>query len=192
MKLTEFLDSRDDRTPPYTILWSAEGRDWLIEIDTGFSGDRVICVGFSVRSFGSSQALRTLCGFPDEHQTTQEVTASLVRGLPVGSLTQRAISGLMRMLEATGRDAELFKPLIEETRKGPKRGRPTLYDDDHWARVAEVYSREYAAGGHPTKKVAEVFKVNRHTAAKWVATSRRRGFLGQTTPRRAGGAIQPK
>jgi len=47
-------------------------------------------------------------------------------------------------------------------------------DDAHLQEVSEVYR---TAERHPTKAVAERFGVPRPTAARWVTTARRRGFL---------------
>lgn len=56
----------------------------------------------------------------------------------------------------------------------PRRGRPPLYDDDHWKAVAQVY---LAADGAPVRAVAAHFSVSRPTAMGWAQTARLKGFL---------------
>lgn len=59
--------------------------------------------------------------------------------------------------------------------------------DDALRKVALVYSVSYACGQPPAKRVTEVFRLARSTAGRWVTMARERGFLGPTTPGRAGG-----
>lgn len=56
-----------------------------------------------------------------------------------------------------------------------RRGRPTLYDDDHWGQVADVYR---SAATAPVRTVAERWVVSRTTARKWVERCRRKGLIG--------------
>lgn len=58
--------------------------------------------------------------------------------------------------------------------------------DDALRKVAVVYAVSYACGLPPAKKVTEVFGLVRSTAARWITMARGRGFLGPTTPGRAG------
>lgn len=59
--------------------------------------------------------------------------------------------------------------------------------DDALRKVALVYAVSYACGQPPAKRVTEVFGLARSTAGRWITMARRRGFLGETTPGRAGG-----
>jgi hypothetical protein len=74
---------------------------------------------------------------------------------------------------------------IEAPRRRP--GRPVSYGPDHYQEIARIYAEAWRAGDrHPTATVAAKMHVVRSTAAKWVASARRLGLLGPTTPRRAG------
>jgi hypothetical protein len=55
---------------------------------------------------------------------------------------------------------------------GRKRGRPRIYDIDHFREVAQVYSEAEWFDQHPTKAVAHRWTVGRSTAAKWVSRAR--------------------
>lgn len=52
--------------------------------------------------------------------------------------------------------------------------------------VARVYSCALAAGDKPAKAVQDAFEVPRYTAGRWVASARKRGFLGPAEPGKAG------
>ncbi len=77
-------------------------------------------------------------------------------------------------------------PLVERVKSGqetadilrsaapPKRGRPVLYETEHWQSVAAAYT---AAPGRPVVAVAEHFVVSRALARKWVETCRHRGLI---------------
>lgn len=58
--------------------------------------------------------------------------------------------------------------------------------DDVLRQVAVVYAVAYACDQPPTKAVTATFGLARSTAGRWVARARERGFLGPTTPGRAG------
>lgn len=58
--------------------------------------------------------------------------------------------------------------------------------DDALRKLAVVYAVSYACGLPPTKKAAETLGLVRSTAGRWVTMARARGFLGPTTPGRAG------
>jgi hypothetical protein len=64
------------------------------------------------------------------------------------------------------------------------RGKPLT--DDRLQDVAAVYRTAFEAGTYPTHAVAAHFDVTAVVATSWVATSRRRGFLGATTAGKAG------
>jgi hypothetical protein len=58
---------------------------------------------------------------------------------------------------------------------GPRKGRPPLYGDEHWAEVARVYAGATAA---PVQSVAREFSVSGSLARKWVERARAKGLLG--------------
>lgn len=58
--------------------------------------------------------------------------------------------------------------------------------DDALRKLAVVYAVTYAVGEPPAKRVTEVFGLARSTAGRWITMARERGFLGPTTPGRAG------
>jgi hypothetical protein len=53
-----------------------------------------------------------------------------------------------------------------------KQGRPPIYDLEHFREVARVYSEAEWLGQPPTKTVADRWKVQLSTAAKWVSRAR--------------------
>lgn len=58
--------------------------------------------------------------------------------------------------------------------------------DDALRKAAIVYAVAYACGLPPTKTVMTNLGLARSTAGRWVTLARERGFLGPTTPGRAG------
>jgi transposase len=61
-----------------------------------------------------------------------------------------------------------------------RRGR-RAHPPEHYAEVAEVYRTAYRLQQSPTQAVADQFKVEKSTAAKYVARARERGLLPQTS-----------
>lgn len=104
------------------------------------------------------------------------------RGVGPASGQDGRAEALLAMLHAV----EL--PIDSSKRRG---GRPPVYGDEHYREVARIYAEAWSHGDrHPTATVAIELTVARSTAAKWVMTARRLGFLSPTVPRRAGG-IRP-
>lgn len=58
--------------------------------------------------------------------------------------------------------------------------------EDALRKLAVVYAVAYACGQPPAKRATEVFGLARSTAGRWITMARERGFLGPTTPGRAG------
>lgn len=58
-------------------------------------------------------------------------------------------------------------------------GRPRMYGDDHYRRVAEVYMAAWLRGDNPTQAVERQFYTSHSTAARWVRECRKpqRGLL---------------
>lgn len=61
--------------------------------------------------------------------------------------------------------------------------------EDALRKLAVVYAVSYACGQPPAKRVTEAFGLARSTAGRWIMLARERGFLGETTPGRAGGTV---
>jgi hypothetical protein len=129
------------------------------------------------------------------------VTTELFRSIPIASLIGDARRDLLDMArQAADRIDELGKHEIAARLRayGRKfgvssaaRGRPRLYDADHYAEVARVYMAAYRSGEHPRQAVAEQFGTSPSNAAKWVAKARKDGLLEPTKPGRAGWAKKP-
>jgi hypothetical protein len=89
--------------------------------------------------------------------------------------------------------AEFYRRTNEKLRKlkgARQTGRPTQYDESHFAAVAQVYSQALATHQNPTGAVAERFSVSKSAAAKWVARCRAMGLLPPTTRGRSAGGSQ--
>ena len=74
-------------------------------------------------------------------------------------------------------------------------GRPRLYGDDHYRKVARIYSEAWRRGEAPTQAVErhpDFVPLPYSTAARWVRECRKRGFLGETEKRVAGGVLPPE
>jgi hypothetical protein len=56
-------------------------------------------------------------------------------------------------------------------------GRPKVYDDAHYERVAGIYLRARASKSPPVQAVQATWNVSRGTAAGWVAKARAAGWL---------------
>jgi hypothetical protein len=75
---------------------------------------------------------------------------------------------------------------FEQTRPAGERGRRRL-TDEFLEEVANVYRTALEAGdAAPRRAVQEWQGVPTQTAARWIAEARRRGFLGDTRPGKAG------
>jgi hypothetical protein len=132
-------------------------------------------------------------------------TAVLVHRLPGEpplTATRLRKTALARMIEAAGSRAALKKDgsgigfAILRDKQGwleayrseahkPRRGQ--RLEDEHLAKVAEIYRDALATGRPPTQTVAEVMHTARPNAGRWVAEARRRGLLAQAPgPGRAG------
>jgi len=110
--------------------------------------------------------------------------------LRADDLTTLTLEGLGRRLRSS-LSASDDSPLVREAAaalRPQRRGRPRLYSDDHYARVAGVYLR--ALDDHrrdPTVAVAQAWEVSRSTAAHWVMRARQSGLLPSTRPGKANG-----
>jgi transcriptional regulator with XRE-family HTH domain len=80
--------------------------------------------------------------------------------------------------------ADIVPSEPSEVRSGGRRRNAVT--DDHLRSVAGIYRCAVESGEAPTWAVAAAFDGSHSTAARWVGMARARGFLGGTTPGRAG------
>lgn len=109
------------------------------------------------------------------------VDSAGLRLVPVAQLVSHAVSPFVWQGEPGERGSK-WTPFAGAGRDDAMNG-PT---DEALRKVAVVYAVTYAVGQAPVKKVTEVFGLARSTAGRWVTLARERGFLGPTTPGRAG------
>jgi hypothetical protein len=120
----------------------------------------------------------------DDELDPEPITTEILRRIPLARLIEETLGQAVRGYEAAseweGGIAERAKerlPAVRAGSEGRKRpGRPRLYGDEHFAEVANIY-RSHSGGRSPTKAVEDHFKVNKSTAAKWVARAREIGLL---------------
>lgn len=164
------------------MVWSdpATG-SWSITLTWRRVSERYECVGFALNQPAPGTAY---------------VTAALVRSVPVGRLieeTRRIAGSVAENLAAGYTDADMTRGFegIAAGFKTPAGGRPRMYDDEHYRNVAAFYAAAWRGSAAPTKFVETTYGVSHSTAARWVHESRKRGFLGATDERRAGGVLPP-
>jgi hypothetical protein len=168
---------------------------WHITSHFGIVNGRRECVGLDVRSFkeaGEGEGKRKVPLRPGA--SYQVVTASVIRSLPVATLVRSNRQGLADIAAHVAADPatsaenrEMLTERAAELRSSTRR----LYDAEHFAQVAAIYSKAWEAGDAPTRAVAEQMKATRSAAAKWVARARQLGMLGKTDQRVAGG-VSPR
>jgi len=111
-----------------------------------------------------------------------EVTAEAIR-IPLRQIAQGQLDKIRPTVlgwQAVDGDrlAQLTRPLGYVTEPERRLGRPTEYDQDHWAQVAATWLSAWRGGSdRPTSDLADAYVVSKSTAAKWVALCRRRGLL---------------
>ncbi len=108
-----------------------------------------------------------------EYVTTREVRDRLISKAPTlpKPIREQAAKRL--------RTLERSKP----EPRGP--GRPPQYGDEHFEKVAAIYTAALRLGDPPTLAVAEDFVVSKSTAAKWIARAREKGLLPETAQGKA-------
>jgi len=163
---------------------------YLVTLDFAEVGGRLECVRFEI---GADM---------DEPNSPDPVpvTASALRGIPLGELIDQALFERTKTLRrwakeagpAGGRSRRLRDRVASaEASLGRAPGRPPEYSEDHFKQVADAYTRAWKIGGHPTESVATQWHVSPSAAAKWVARAREMGFLPPTERGRARGG-QPR
>ncbi len=106
------------------------------------------------------------------------VTTSDLRAIPLASLVNDARRQTVERMPGDSVD-------MRKARSGR-----TRLDKTHFENVAAVYVNAHKTSKSPTKEVAEVFKVSKSTAAKWVGRARHDfdpPLLGPTAKGKAGG-----
>jgi hypothetical protein len=203
-ELVRAIGERSRADPRELFEQRVEWRRWWIYLRFGEIGGRIECIGVEVM------------GNPDLPDQAP-VTALALRSLPFGKLVDRARRAYREALAAAAgeesegagwspgltpaereeiarrvRDDVGHRLALAEQDAGANRtGRPSLYSPEHFARVAEVYTAAWRAGGNPTEEVARRFGTSRSAAAKWVARTRAMGLLLPTTKGKAGGLAPP-
>jgi hypothetical protein len=117
---------------------------------------------------GYAESIREMSR-PDTDETDDDGGGSLVAG---GAVAARARKRLAALSDTATTDAT-------------QTGRPRMYEDGHYREVAAVYMEAHRTGQPPSKAVAARFKLAPSAARKQVYTTRRRGYLPPTTPRKA-------
>ena len=169
------------------------GRTWIVRLLWREIDERMECVGFSIEELHD----------PADAAAAQLVTATFIRSLPVGLFIQEQrrfharlanMAGLMAEAKGAEPEAGTWREQARKYEARGSRGRPRMYDDDHYRRVAEVYTAAWLEGDNPTQAVEKhpEFHTTHSTAARWVRECRRRGFLGPTKKRKAGGILPPE
>ena len=172
------------------ILWPDPMKGpWHIGASFAEVDGRLECVGLDVRSFRARPVVKDGEAVMEYRPPLgggqpRPVTANLFRSLPVAFLARTARRDLgdlaMYVADQPGRTTaqrQTLRTVAGQLAESPRR----VLDDDHFARVAEIYRRAWSTGDSaPTKAVAEQMKASRSAAAKWVARARAMGLLGET------------
>jgi hypothetical protein len=168
-----------DWLAPSERIWEHDGTPWRVVLRWAEIEGFAECVGIEIAPAADTPILR----------------ATVIRALPFGRLVRDArnarydetlgpvIEALGDMPEAT----EIPRGSDREARAWgakPDRRRPQL-DDEHYVRVAHLYSSAANRGTPPRKAVASVMRVSEPTASRWIAEARGRGLLPPTSPGRA-------
>jgi hypothetical protein len=168
---------------------------WLVRLGWREVGGRKECVGMVLAQKEPA--------YGDPYPPAPILTATKVRAVPVGDFIDRGrrmLAGSAETVagldEAEGQPEDA-KRVREYGRRfeGKAGGRPRLYGEEHYRHVARVYSDAWRGGEPPTQAVErhpDFEPISHSTAARWVRECRKRGFLGETEKRVAGGVLPPE
>lgn len=170
----------EDWLAPSALRWpDAEEGPWEVTLRWRAAGDRAECCGLSVE--------------PVDGATTEPVTATLMRSLPVAGLIatarqQRFLRAGGDVLDALadGQDLDVSPGLAEQLDNASKSwkaqhdGRPAHLDRAFYTQVAGAYSLALASGSNPLVAVMDRWTTSRPTASRWVAAARADGLLPPT------------
>jgi hypothetical protein len=151
-------------------------------VDVRFAevGGRLVCIGLELGPKVVDDPKEGPVFIAVEPDDLRELTASEMR-FPLRRVIDAALQAALMVRAGTGdfeADARAFRRdmnTLEAERAEPRKrpGRPPSYGSDHFEAVAQIYSKHLRDGGRaPTKAVADHFKVQKSTAAKWVARAR--------------------
>ncbi|MFJ2631097.1 hypothetical protein ACIO6U_03910 [Streptomyces sp. NPDC087422] len=107
-------------------------------------------------------------GQPDGDPSTRR---SIEKRDPYGAPPKAALEWLERLQD------QASEAYAEAREMSPPRRKRTRITDEHLHEVAQVYRMADNMGVPPTREVANHFKAPHSTAAKWVASARRKKFL---------------
>lgn len=141
--------------------------DFNIEIRIGFDSEtrKLVAGALTIKS---------------HNESASGVTSEVLREIPVGMLVRYAKDAVFR-LDGEGNTVGAW-PSGDERDDVMTRG-----DRDEILRlVARVYRVAYLINVPPAKHVETIFELSRATAGRWVAEARRKGYLSETTPGKAG------
>lgn len=157
---------------------------WAILTHWAVVAGRFDCVGVELRSFRHpGETDNRLRHLPLQHDTTETVSTTLVRGIPWAQVIDDT-----RDAELSGFQFDVPEQRDEEWSAERQAWQAPGRDTDaRYREVARVYSAAFAAGKAPTQAVARRFQLSPAAAANLVKRARQRGFLPPTKPGRASG-----
>lgn len=174
-------------------FWADEqGAEWLVRLGWRDVSGRMECVGLLLAQKEPPY------GAP--YPSAPVVTATKVRSIPVGQFIEDArrmkagsAATVADLYQAEGQsdDAQRAEEYGQRY-EGKAGGRPRMYGEEHYHHVARIYSDAWRAGEPPTQAVErhpDFEPISHSTAARWVRECRKRGFLGETEKRVAGGVL---
>lgn len=175
---------------PWTRRWPDENGPWDLTLYWRWSGRGIECTGMKLQ-------LR-----PDA--AVEPLTASVLRAVALQSEVRRGrdetagreggwlVEAYDAAVAGDPENAHLLDELsnwdIESIRESVRKwmpprpgGRPEMYGQEHYERVATVYAAAAASSGSPTKAVESALQVSRATASRHIARARELGLLAPST-----------
>lgn len=154
---------------------------WLVHLIEARRGGRSECIGVEIAPMG-----------PD----CPPLTKTQLKGLSLRSIAERdrtaQIANARKSLQllrtsrlkehADPRQVANLNSLARPSTPTARRGRPPLYDDSHYRKVATFYSQMAEKFHNPTQLVATEWQVAPTTASTWVRKARSLGYLPPTEP----------
>jgi hypothetical protein len=125
---------------------------------------------------GGRYVVHGLSAYPTVDNLDVGVTGEALREVAVGERVERA---------ARDRDAENTIKTTGRRIIGEAGG----LTPESLEVVATAYRYGHAVGTSPTREVVNLLGLTRSKASRWIAEAREDGFLGETSERRAGGAL---
>jgi hypothetical protein len=162
---------------------SVDGR--RVELRFAIVEDRLVCIGLEIGPPVLQQDEGPhVFDLADEDAELDPLRSTEIR-LPLRELVDRALeyaarAGIGLKPETVAR----FERHRSAARKGQKKpGRPAMYDDDHYRKIANLYTQTLESGRRdPLRRIMAELKIEKTTAASQVREARRRGFLTVAYP----------